>query len=473
MPSSISVHPELGLVREARANAGRELSGSDRDHLKALILDTLAVGLGAVGRDHGVGAGVAGLEACAGSATSWLDGARVGPQTAALINGTLAEVLDFQEVWLDGRNNGHAAVVILPSLLALAEEARAAGTPVGGVGFLGAFALALRANARILRAFGRAHRAHGRGIRTTAIGAPIAAALAGAIMLELGETACLAALNHAAGALPLGLLAAMAPSEGAYSQDKDVAVGLSARHAVLAVQLARAGVSSAPRAITGARGLLATIGFESGREPDEIPLRNVDLSAYAMKLYPSNYGTQAAIRAALDCASAIPRRTLDRIVVRVKASSAASLANRAITGPLSARFSLPFAVASALLRGHCRLDDFEGEALSDPMVLEMMGRVSINGDDALEAMNAAYGLFPARLTARTIDGVEHAFGHDDVWDGIERAERTRLVRDKASSLLAWAEPLAVRTLMNAIDGLDGATGLDAVTSAIAGLQANP
>ncbi len=462
--------PERALVRDAMGMRWVALPAMARDHAVMLVLDTLAVGLGAVGRDHGVADALAGTSAADGPATLWLDGRGAEAAQTALVNGTLAEVLDFQEVWLDGRNNGHAAVVVLPALLALAEEAGARGRPVSGARLLTAFAAALCVNVRLLRALGRAHRAEGRGVRTTALGAPIAAALGGAVLLGLGENACLAAANHAAGALPLGLLAAMAPSEGAYSQDKDVAVGLSARHAVLSVQLARAGVSAAPRAISGARGLLATLGFESGRPLDAIPFPEIDLLAYAMKPYPSNYGTQAAIRAALDCAAAVSHGSLARVTVRVKASSAASLANRAITGPLSARFSLPFAVASGLVRGRCRLEDFEGEALHDASVLAMMERVEIVGDDALEAMNAAHGLFPARLRAVAEDGTTYEHAHDDVWDGLDAAARAGVVRDKAYALLGRGdagESDGATALLAAIDGLEAAPSLDALTRAVA------
>lgn len=453
-------------MRDARVVRWDVLPTHVQTHLKLLMLDTFAVAIGAQGRDHGIIGKVARIGAASGRATMWVEKGKADPLHAALVNGTAAEVLDFQEVWLDGRNNGHAAVVILPALVALAEEAGS----VTGKALLEAFAVALMVNARILRALGRAHRAGERGVRTTALGAPIAAALAGAIMIGLDDAGCLAATNHAAGALPIGLLAAMAPGEAAFTPDKDVAVGLSARHAVLSVLLARAGAAAAPRAISGPRGLLATFGMESGRPLDAVPLTDIDLTRYAMKPYPTNYGTQAAIRAAIELTKRVSPEEIASVTARVKASSAKSLANRAIDGPLSARFSLPYAVASALARGRCRLEDFEGAALADRTVHALMARVRVQGDDDLEAMNAADGLFPARLTVETTSGVRHVCSFDDVWDGFDADDRAALVRDKAEALLGRAAAPARAAFLAACEGLDGARDLDPLMASIAGLE---
>ena len=450
---------EMRLVRDAGAVSWVKLDAETRAHVSALVLDTLAVAIGAQRKGHAVGAQVADTSAAAGATTIWSTGAKVPAEHAALVNGTEAEVLDFQEVLLDGRNNGHAAVVIVPALLALAEEAGG----VSGAALLEAAAAALYANIRILRALGRAHRSGERGIRTTSLGAPVAAALTGARMIGLGEEGQLAAMNHAAAALPIGLLAAMAPSQGAFTQDKDVSVGLSARHAVFSVALAKAGVSAAPASLSGPRGLVATYGLETGRPLDRIPFAELDLSRYAIKPYPSNYGTQAAIRAALDIARETPAADLERVAVRVKASSARSLGNRDITGPLSARFSLPYAVASTLLRGRCTLEDFEGGALADPALHDLIGRIELQGDDALEAMNAAHGLFPVRMEATLRDGTTRAYAHDDVWDGTDAATRSGILHAKVHALLGDA----AGDLVAATEALGEAPSLDRLVAAIA------
>ncbi|MDP0995074.1 MmgE/PrpD family protein, partial [Klebsiella pneumoniae] len=98
---------------------------------------------------------------------------------AALLNGTAAEALDFQEVLINPRNNGHAAVVIIPAILALAEH-----HGVVGERLLRALWIAFAANISLAEALGRGHRSAQAGFRTTSLIAPVAAALGCSALLD-------------------------------------------------------------------------------------------------------------------------------------------------------------------------------------------------------------------------------------------------------------------------------------------------
>src|SRR5690606_29799436 len=115
---------------------------------------------------------------------------------AAFLNGSAAEALDFQEVLLNGRNNGHAAVVIVPAVLALVQQRGASPNTV-----LRALRAGFAANIGLGEALGRAHRTQGRGFRTTSLTATPAAALACAVVLEADLDTALSALGIAACAL--------------------------------------------------------------------------------------------------------------------------------------------------------------------------------------------------------------------------------------------------------------------------------
>jgi len=356
---------------------------------------------------------------------------RAGAADAAFLNACAAEALDFQEVLINPRNNGHAAVVIVPALLALAEQ-----RGLHGPRLLRALWIGFAANLSLAEALGRAHRSGPRGLRTTALVAPIAASLAGAALLSDDHELALHAAAISASALPAGLLSSLSPSVGSYSQDKDLAVGFAARHAVHAVLLAEAGATGPATPLTGEHGWLASFGFDSG-EPGRLlgDPHKIDLNAYAIKPWPACFGCQAAIRVALELAPTLNLAQVTCVRVEVNQASADSLSTRAVPGnPLAARFSLPYVVAGALIRGRVQLVDFEPEALNELQVLAFMPRIEVHASAEMSARQQASGGFPARLRVYAgkteIACVERA----GPLDGLDALERQAVFADKLSQL---------------------------------------
>ena len=450
--------PEQALIAFALSDAHTPLPPAATEAAKLILLDTLAVALAArlAGHDAADRA-LAALDG-GGSASVWGRTEGASPAAAALANGTAAETLDHQEVLLEGRNNGHAAVVFVPALLALADHA---GAVVTGSDLLAATAVTLAVNRSLLLALGRGHRDAGRGMRTTALGAPIAAALAGARLLRLPPDAATAALGLAAGALPAGLLASLAPDNQSYAMDKELAVGLAARHAVESVLMAAAGVTATATAVTGPRGVLATFGHDTA-QPLSAPEGFDGLDRYALKRWPTNYGTQSAIAAALDVRERLDGRSVDAVTVRVKTSSAESLATRKLPSHSAARFSLPYVVASVLLRGAPEPAHFTPAAVTDPAVQELMERTTLEADAAMETRHRAEGVFPAHLSVTPQTGAVMHAEVVDPWLECDPAARREMAEGKARLALSSADPLA-DDLIAAIGGLDRAGDLGRLT----------
>lgn len=428
--------PQGYLVARHLSLAPEPVPAAAALHLARLAADTFAIAYHA--RTHGVGAaGRFGREA--GPFPVWGAGGAADAGRAAFLNGLAAEALDYQEVLIDGRNNGHAAVVIVPALFAIA-----AAEGCGADDLLRALRTAFAANVVLARSLGRGHRTDGPGFRTTSLTAPIAAALGGAMLVGGTHRVAANAVGLAAAALPAGLLAAMAPEAGDFSEDKDISVGLSARHAVEAVALARAGVTAPADALAGPHGWLASYGFGDADPTslEEDPA-DVDLAAYAIKVYPANFGCQCAIRLAIELGTEIVVEAIERVVVHVKTSSAASLRVRRLESHVAARFSLPYAVASALVRGRSALEDFEPASLVDPAVLAMMERVTIEGSDTLEAVHRADGTFPAELVATTRAGETVRRALATPWQGLSEAQRNAVFAGKLQSLLPAGEAKAL------------------------------
>lgn len=365
---------------------------------------------------------------------------RAAPADAAFLNGCAAEALDFQEVLINPRNNGHSAVVIVPALLALAEQRGIAGERL-----LRALWIAFAANIGLAEALGRGHRSARAGFRTTSVIAPIAASLGAAALVSDDPALALHAVAIAATSLNAGLLASLSPRVGSYSLDKDLAVGLAARHAVNAVQLAEAGATGPSAPLTGEHGWLASYGFDGDdaarlrRAPDDH-----DLGGYAIKPYPACFGCQSAIRAALDLSGLLPFERIERVVVEVNQASASSLSTRLLPNALAARFSLPYAVASAFVRGASTLSDFDPSALDDAEVGAFMRKVEVQASAALTAEQKATGGFPARLSVHLQDGRHVQLGRAGPLDGLDPAGRRAAFEAKLKSLCT--APVAQRLL---------------------------
>lgn len=396
-----------------------------------LLADTLAIA--AYARRHQVGGTRVDTVLAPPSSpgcTVWGSALRTDPARAAFLNGTAAEALDFQEVLINPRNNGHAAVVIVPAILALAEH-----HGVGGERLVRALWIAFCAYISLGRALGRGHRTGQAGFRTTSVLAPVAAALGGAALLDNDIDRVHHAAAIAASSLNAGLLSALSPKVASYSLDKDLAVGFAAQHAVQATLLADAGASGPHAFLTGEHGWLASFGFASA-EPGQLaaePLRE-DLDAFAIKPYPACFGCQTAMRLALELRQQVSAEHVARIVVRVNTGSAKSLSTRRIDNDLAARFSLPYVVASAYIRGRAQLEDFEQPGLSDPAVLAFMDRIEVQADPELDRQQAATGGFPASLSVVSGSGQSITLGYAGPSDALDDAGRVALLQDKLHSL---------------------------------------
>lgn len=408
-----------------------EPSAIDLSVIGRLVADTIAIShyaraqrLGGTAHDE------AGLDLGSKGCKIWGSTQRVTGLDAAFLNGSAAETLDYQEVLINGRNNGHAAVVIVPAVLALAEMRNADAKTT-----LQALRVGFAANIGLGESLGRAHRTEGRGFRTTSLTATPAAALACAVLISRDVDVALHALGIAASTIPAGLLSAMSPALGSFSVDKDLSVGFTARHALHCALLAENGATGPSAPITGDKGWLASYASGSA-DPSFLethPLER-DLSAYSIKLYPANFGCQSAIRGSIELGRKFGEQ-VERLEIKVKTSSSQSLSTRKVDNDLAARFSLPFAAASAFVRGRSILADFEGEAIRDPRVLRFMDVVTIEGDDTLEARHLKDGIFPARIIAWGKDGILGERAFDGPFDGLAQQQSDMLFADKLESLV--------------------------------------
>jgi 2-methylcitrate dehydratase PrpD len=132
---------------------------------------------------------------------------------------------------------------------------------------------------------------------------------------------------------------------------------------------------------------------------------------------------------------------------------------------LSARFSIPFAAAIALMRGHLTATSIDDAALADPNVRDLASRIKVKHDPGLDAGYPAGR--PARVIITMSDGTIHqsetSIARGDTANPMSANER----HAKAASLFDLGlgherTPLVLATL----EELPRLTSLDEVSNAL-------
>lgn len=347
-----------------------------RDNVCLRVLDTLGCALAAVPMEWAEGL-LAPARQWGGLGASSVIGSplRVAAPMAALANGALAHGLDFDDTHTPSIT--HASAVVLPAALALAEA--------GGLSGAETLVAAVAGYETITR-LGMAAPGgfHARGWHATPVCGAFAAALTAGRCLGLDEDHLVSAVGIAASCAS-GLLEFL--EDG--STVKRLHPGWAAHSGVLAAGLAGAGMTGPATGLEGRFGLYrATLGAA----PDLAPLLATlggrwETLAVAFKPYPCCHYNHAYVDAArgLREAHALAPDTITDVECVVPAGEVAVVcepadAKRAPRTDYDAKFSLPFAVAAALLDGHVGVGTFTEARRRDVALLALAARVRYTVD---------------------------------------------------------------------------------------------
>jgi len=330
---------------------------------------------------------------------------RLPAPSAALVNGTLAHALDFDDTHVPSIL--HPSASIVPAALAAAEE-----TGASGVTLLAAIAIGNEIAIRLGNAgYDPAINNNvffERGLHATSICGAVGAAAAAAVAYGLGteQTAHAMAIACSMGA---GLLEA----NRAGGSVKRMHCGWAAHSGIVAAQAAAAGLTGPPTVLEGRFGFFQAY---CGETYDEAALLGElgsrwEIKACFVKPYPTNVFTHTGIDAAL----ALRAQGLRPEDVRSVRIGAAAATLRTIANPREAKirpesgyhaqFSGPFTFALALRGGSglgVYLDDFTDEAVADPINRELAAKVTHESDPRCEAIFPMS--FPSIVTVETVDG---------------------------------------------------------------------
>lgn len=358
---------------------------------------------------------------------------------AALINGTLAHSLDFDDTHAGG--SLHPSAPILPAALAAAEMSGANGRDL-----LAAVIAGYEVQIHASLALGPTDH-YRRGFHPTATCGAFGAAAAAGRLLGLDakgmEWAFGIALSQAAGSLQF-------LEDGAWT--KRFQVGWAAQNGLVAATLAAEGFVGPAKALEGRAGFLAAYAPEPEASRAVTGLgEDWETMNIAVKPYPSCRYSHAPLDALISLRAANDLSGDDILSAEVGVSKTGMIlvgdppeTKQNPRSVVDGQFSMPFLAAVALRTGGMGWDDYD-RYLTDPATLDLCRRVDTVADPRPEAE------FPRQMSGivrlRTARGTFEEF--------------VRIPKGEPENFVSDAE------LRAKFDGLTGATLSDSRRDALA------
>jgi 2-methylcitrate dehydratase PrpD len=325
--------------------------------------------------------------------------------SAALLNGTLAHSLDFDDTHLPSVLHPSASVVA--AALAVGSKLQSQPTDV-----LDAITVGIEVTCRLgMAGFDRElgnSVFFERGFHATSICGTLGAATAAAMLMKLSPEQITSAIGIAS-SMGAGLLEANRTG----GTVKKMHCGWAAHGGVVAAELAQAGLTGPPTVIEG------RFGFMQAYCGDQVNLHEITenlgtswvLPDLFFKPYPCNHFTHAGIDAAKKMvAKGVTPEQIESLLLSVPSPVIRTIGEprESKIKPESgyhAAFSGPFTVAAAFYRDNglgLFHEDFEDSSAKDPLILELAAKVRVEASAECDAIYP-YQL-PAILTATLKDG---------------------------------------------------------------------
>ncbi|MGE0521748.1 MAG: MmgE/PrpD family protein [Variibacter sp.] len=443
---------EAAIARHVAASRYEDLPAEAVERVKTFVLDTLGVGL--AGTSDGNAARVTAAASRWGGgmeATLWGSGAQLPAPSAAFVNAYHIHCLEYD--CIHERAVVHPMATLLPALFAWCERAARQGRCVDGRRFITAVAVGVD----IAGLVGSATSSGLRFFRpATAGGLGAAAALASAAGLDAEQTAHTLAIH-------CGQISGTMQAHVEGSPTLGLQIGVNARAAICALDLAEAGLTGPRAFLTGPFGYFAL--FENGSFDPAVIERELGAVRQILRVSHKPFPTGRLSHAGVDgmrrliAAHGFAPEAVAEVTVHVPPLVMRLMGRPDIANPTSnhAKLCLPFVIGTFLARGRVDVPDFGSpEMLNDPAVHAFAARVHLAPDDNPD-QNA---IAPQRIVVRLNDGdtreitIRAIYGHPDA--PLTEAEN----RDKFSRNVSFARPPrapdACARIMDFVAGLDKA-----------------
>lgn len=374
---------------------------------------------------------------------------RASAPEAAWINGTAAHALDFDDV----AQRGHPSAVLVPAILAEAEAIGASGEAM-----VLAYAAGYETWAELVRREPDPH--HTKGWHPTGIFGSIGAAAACASLRRLNA-------EQAAHAIALGASQSAGLMSNFGTMTKPFHAGRSAHAGVVSARLAEKGFMAALDALEHAQGFLGAVS-PAGKADRESALEagivwKLPRDGVAVKKYPLCYCTHRALDGMLDLLKAqrVDAGKVSRVTVSTSPRYATILRNHAPQTGLEAKFSMEFAMASALIAGRAGPAELTDGFVRRPEVQALIKRVVVQQDEREDPAVPGHAIYDevtiesdggarSMKVTKVRGGPELPLSREELWtkfEGCVQAGSTRVpARDLFDALMSLERLPQVRNL---------------------------
>jgi aconitate decarboxylase len=370
---------------------------------------------------------------------------RLNTVAAAALNGSAMHVLDFEPMWSPAN---HALSTTLAGALALAEARGSHGREL-----LTALIKGVELQGWIRQASGQFEASTTRFHPPGAVG-PLGSAVAAGHLMELDASRLTNAMGIAASRAG-GLLA------NAGTMTKSTHCGHASALGLESSLLAERGFTANVDVFEALQGYAPAFYDDRFKAQEMLgygnaPLRIVE-PGFAIKLFPSQFGTHFGITAALELAPEIVSPTAIRQVVLTAPVMAYVDRPRPKTG-LDGKFSLQYTAAAALLDGKVGITTFTDTRLLKPDIQELLGKFEVRLDPTIPGrfeemhVDLCVKLESGRVLKTRCSGPRGKWGTPP----ISEAEHLVKVRDCLATRLQPAAAEGIIELARSIDDLDSA-----------------
>jgi len=312
-----------------------------------------------------------------GSATGLIGKYRYSPPHAALANGAAAHALDFDDQHDPARVHGNC--IVIPTVLAIAEEIGV----VDGERLLLAWTVGMELHARLGLA---CYNSLGKGWHPTMVHGSMAAAVAGAKLLELDEAGIAHALGiayHQAGG------SIQSAADGVLS--KRIGAGFAARNAVTSALLAADGITGTQRTFDGAAGFFAL--YERGEVDANLIFDGLGRTWRTLEYSVKPYPCCRCIHTLIGMGIALHQRGIRADDVASIEAGIGEVNWRVVGAPFDpardevahCQFNAAYTLACALIDGEVSLRHFRRPSLTHRDYAALALRTRVISDPAIEA----------------------------------------------------------------------------------------
>lgn len=318
---------------------------------------------------------------------------RMSALDAALINGTASHAHDFDD--MNNSMGGHPSAVLLPAILALAEETHATGEQV-----MHAYVVGFETQACLGKGVNMHH--YEKGWHPTSTMGTFGATAACCTLLKMTPKQIERALAIAA-----SMASGLKSNFG--TMTKPLHAGLACRNGIQAAKLAEAGFVGSPNAFEHSQGFFEVYNgngtydiekiFDSFGDPLDILQPGI-----AIKQYPCCGSTHSAADVAIELYEneSIPINQIKHVDIWTHPRRLKHTNRPDPQGVLDAKFSVQYVVSRCLAEGRVILDHFEEGAFNDANIRSLMQRVDAAPHPEMKP--ESYDHFGAEVRIEKVDG---------------------------------------------------------------------